>query len=106
MGADALGPLVPAAPPGDLLAITGSSSSAPSPESGRPLPTGFLPPDDLSQTQVTITLPPGSTFGRRWRRPSRRANWCRRTRTSSWSTPPSAPATTGSDPFAGAALAR
>jgi len=26
------------------------------------LPTGFLPPDDLSQTQVTLTLPPGSTF--------------------------------------------
>jgi len=27
------------------------------------LPTGFLPPDDLSQTQVTVTLPPGSTYG-------------------------------------------
>jgi multidrug efflux pump subunit AcrB len=26
------------------------------------LPTGFLPPDDLSQTQVYITLSPGSTF--------------------------------------------
>jgi multidrug efflux pump subunit AcrB len=26
------------------------------------LPTGFLPPDDLSQTQVTLTLPPGSTI--------------------------------------------
>jgi multidrug efflux pump subunit AcrB len=26
------------------------------------LPTGFIPPDDLSQTQVTLTLPPGSTF--------------------------------------------
>ncbi|MFY8118475.1 MAG: efflux RND transporter permease subunit, partial [Roseateles sp.] len=26
------------------------------------LPTGFIPPDDLSQTQVNITLPPGSTF--------------------------------------------
>ena len=26
------------------------------------LPTGFLPPDDLSQTQVTISLPPGSTL--------------------------------------------
>jgi multidrug efflux pump subunit AcrB len=26
------------------------------------LPTGFLPPDDLSQTQVTISLPPGATF--------------------------------------------
>ncbi len=26
------------------------------------LPTGFLPPDDFSQTQVTLTLPPGSTF--------------------------------------------
>ncbi len=26
------------------------------------LPTGFIPPDDLSQTQVAIELPPGSTF--------------------------------------------
>ncbi|MBL8363577.1 MAG: efflux RND transporter permease subunit, partial [Rubrivivax sp.] len=26
------------------------------------LPTGFLPPDDLSQTQVSVTLPPGSTY--------------------------------------------
>ena len=26
------------------------------------LSTGFLPPDDLSQTQVTLTLPPGSTL--------------------------------------------
>ncbi|MDM4767616.1 efflux RND transporter permease subunit [Pelomonas sp. SE-A7] len=26
------------------------------------LPTGFVPPDDLSQTQVTVTLPPGATF--------------------------------------------
>lgn len=26
------------------------------------LPTGFMPPDDLSQTQVTLTLPPGSTL--------------------------------------------
>ena len=26
------------------------------------LPTGFLPPDDLSQTQVGISLPPGSTL--------------------------------------------
>ena len=26
------------------------------------LPTGFLPPDDLSQTQVTVTLPPGSNY--------------------------------------------
>ena len=26
------------------------------------LPTGFVPPDDLSQTQVSLTLPPGSTF--------------------------------------------
>ncbi len=26
------------------------------------LPTGFMPPDDLSQTQVTLELPPGSTF--------------------------------------------
>ncbi len=26
------------------------------------LPTGFIPPDDLSQTQVTLTLPPGATL--------------------------------------------
>ena len=26
------------------------------------LPTGFLPPDDLSQTQVVISLPPGATL--------------------------------------------
>jgi len=26
------------------------------------LPTGFMPADDLSQTQVTLSLPPGSTF--------------------------------------------
>lgn len=26
------------------------------------LPTGFIPPDDLSQTQITLRLPPGSTF--------------------------------------------
>ncbi|MBX3635084.1 MAG: efflux RND transporter permease subunit [Rubrivivax sp.] len=26
------------------------------------LPTGFIPPDDLSQTQVQITTPPGSSF--------------------------------------------
>ena len=26
------------------------------------LATGFMPPDDLSQTQVTLTLPPGSTY--------------------------------------------
>ena len=26
------------------------------------LPSGFLPPDDLSQTQVHVSLPPGSTF--------------------------------------------
>ncbi|MEF7613116.1 efflux RND transporter permease subunit [Aquincola sp. MAHUQ-54] len=26
------------------------------------LPTGFIPPDDLAQTQVTIELPPGSTL--------------------------------------------
>ncbi len=26
------------------------------------LPTGFIPPDDLSQTQVSISLPPGSTL--------------------------------------------
>ena len=28
----------------------------------RVLEFGFMPPDDLSQTQVTVTLPPGSTY--------------------------------------------
>ena len=31
------------------------------------LPTGFIPPDDLSQSQVTLTLPPGSTFQQSYR---------------------------------------
>jgi len=26
------------------------------------LPTGFIPPDDFGQTQVSLTLPPGATF--------------------------------------------
>jgi multidrug efflux pump subunit AcrB len=31
------------------------------------LPTGFVPPDDLSQSQVTVTMPPGSTFEQTYR---------------------------------------
>jgi multidrug efflux pump subunit AcrB len=31
------------------------------------LPTGFIPPDDLSQTQVTVTLPPGSSLRQTYR---------------------------------------
>ena len=31
------------------------------------LPTGFIPPDDLAQTQVTIELAPGSTFDQTYR---------------------------------------
>ncbi len=31
------------------------------------LPTGFVPPDDLSQSQVTLNLPPGSTFDQSYR---------------------------------------
>ncbi|MDO9011977.1 MAG: efflux RND transporter permease subunit [Gallionella sp.] len=31
------------------------------------LPKGFMPPDDLSQSQVTLTLPPGSTFSQTYR---------------------------------------
>ena len=31
------------------------------------LPTGFIPPDDLSQSQVTLTLPPGSRFADSYR---------------------------------------
>ena len=38
------------------------------------LPTGFIPPDDNSQTQVYLELPPGSTLAAdARRRPSRRA---------------------------------
>ena len=36
--------------------LVGSSALAPL------LPTGFIPADDLSQTQVQVSLPPGSTF--------------------------------------------
>ncbi|KAF0205955.1 MAG: acriflavin resistance [Gallionellaceae bacterium] len=31
------------------------------------LPTGFIPPDDLSQSQVTLSLPPGGTFEQTYR---------------------------------------
>jgi multidrug efflux pump subunit AcrB len=31
------------------------------------LPTGFIPPDDLSQSQVTLNLPPGATFEQTYR---------------------------------------
>ncbi len=31
------------------------------------LPKGFMPPDDLSQSQVTLTLPPGSSFQQTFR---------------------------------------
>jgi multidrug efflux pump subunit AcrB len=52
---------VPAAPAGDPVGrrgfFFGSFALVPL------LPTGFLPPDDLSQTQVYISLPPGSSFG-------------------------------------------
>jgi multidrug efflux pump subunit AcrB len=36
------------------------------------LPTGFLPPDDLSQTQVYSRCRPAAPSARPWRRPSRR----------------------------------
>ena len=39
-----------------LLFLVGSMSLLPL------LPTGFIPPDDLSQTQVSLELPPGATF--------------------------------------------
>ena len=46
------------------------------------LPTGFMPPDDLSQTQVYLSLPPGSTFAADLRRGRASARGsCRRTRT-------------------------
>jgi len=41
---------------GALVFFLGSFSLVPF------LPTGFIPPDDLSQTQVSIALPPGATF--------------------------------------------
>ena len=39
-----------------LVFLVGSVSLVPL------LPTGFIPPDDLSQTQVILTLPPGGTL--------------------------------------------
>ncbi len=64
------------------------------------LPTGFIPPDDLSQTQVQISLPPGATFEQTNATAEQaRAIVAARSRTSSWSTPPSAAASTGADPF-------
>jgi multidrug efflux pump subunit AcrB len=48
---------------------------------------GFIPPDDLRRPRSASTLPPGSTFARRWPRPSRREALVQPTRTSSWSTP-------------------
>jgi multidrug efflux pump subunit AcrB len=64
-----LGALVPEAPHPDLAG--GGAVPAWLRQPDLMLPTGcFMPPDDLSQTQVNISLPPGSTFRRRWRRPS------------------------------------
>jgi multidrug efflux pump subunit AcrB len=45
------------------------------------LPTGFIPPDDVSQTQIYLSLPPGATF-----KETLAAAEQARTRTSSWST--------------------
>ena len=39
------------------------------------LPTGFIPPDDNSQTQVYLELPPGSTLEQTRERPNMRASW-------------------------------
>jgi multidrug efflux pump subunit AcrB len=46
-----------------LLAALVFSVLAMSPVFLGKIPGAFIPPDDLSQTQVSITLPPGSTFG-------------------------------------------
>jgi multidrug efflux pump subunit AcrB len=66
-----LGGVVPAPPLVTMLAATvffvGSFMLVPL------LPKGFLPPDDLSQTQIYLTLPPGVTFKDSLPRPSRRA---------------------------------
>ena len=41
------------------------------------LPTGFVPPDDLSQTQVHLSLPPGSTFKESFAAAEHGARYCR-----------------------------
>ena len=51
------------------------------------LPTGFIPPDDLSQTQVNIELPPAAPTPTPWPPPRPRACSSSATSTSSSSTP-------------------
>ncbi len=45
-----------------LLAVLGFVVGSATPLFAGWMATGFIPPDDLSQTQVTVTLPPGSTY--------------------------------------------
>ena len=92
-GLPALGALVPAPPRADAAGRGGASSSrlvalAPL------LPTGFIPPDDLSQTQVTLDAAAGQhACSRPCRWPSRRARIVQaQPARASWSTPRSAAA--------------
>ena len=45
-----------------LLAVVAFSVGSCAPLMAGKIPGAFIPPDDLSQTQVTLTLPPGATF--------------------------------------------
>ncbi len=45
-----------------LLAVVAFSVGSCGPLFAGKIPGAFIPPDDLSQTQVTLTLPPGGTF--------------------------------------------
>ncbi len=45
-----------------LLAVVAFTVGSCAPLVAGKIPGAFIPPDDLSQTQVTLTLPPGATF--------------------------------------------
>ncbi|HRD96424.1 MAG TPA: efflux RND transporter permease subunit, partial [Rubrivivax sp.] len=45
-----------------LLAVVAFSAVSCAPLVAGKIPGAFIPPDDLSQTQITLTLPPGATF--------------------------------------------
>jgi multidrug efflux pump subunit AcrB len=69
------------------------------------LPTGFLPPDDLSQTQVTLTLPPGSGFEQTLRTAERAREIVARHEHVRLVYTAVGGGATGSDPFAGGGAA-
>jgi multidrug efflux pump subunit AcrB len=69
------------------------------------LPTGFLPPDDLSQTQVTLTLPPGSRFDQTLEAAERARELVAANRRVTLVYTAVGGGSTGSDPFAGGGAA-